>query len=206
LNTFRKSGERQPKAQQSDFKAPAFLRGIERRIVAGLNPNVGSVASVFISRWDVSVADKVPDRLRDQLGIAIAQRTYKAASALLSSQRWRRVYNFGARPQRLLWASTGTKNPSYRDVLYIETLIGPDTVNTIPPATMDAFRDHGQVARTLDADVAAADQTMSELASVSISMQEVTDKLLVDAIKLFDDAFTQLLAAIDLKKNKQAKP
>ena len=115
--------------------AEAFLRGIERRIDAGLNPNVGSVASVFISRWDVAVMNKAPEALRDRLGIAIAERTYKAYRALLGSPRWQRVYNAGARPQRLLWASTGTKDPKASDVLYIKALAAPFTVNTKPEGT-----------------------------------------------------------------------
>src|SRR4029077_9012169 len=112
--------------------AEAYLRGIDRRIDAGLNPNIGSVASVFISRWDTAVMDTVPVRLHDQLGIAIAKRTYKAYRSLLSSPRWQRVYNFGARPQRLLWASTGTKDPKASDILYIKGLAAPFTVNTMP--------------------------------------------------------------------------
>jgi transaldolase len=116
--------------------AEAFLRGIERRIDAGLKPDVGSVASVFISRWDVAVMGKVPEALNDQLGIAIAKRTYKACRQLLSSPRWLRVYNAGARPQRLLWASTGTKDPEASDILYIKALDAPYTVNTMPEGTL----------------------------------------------------------------------
>src|SRR6266404_5885278 len=112
--------------------AEAFLRGIERRIAAGLNPHVGSVASVFISRWDTAVAGKVPDQLRNQLGIAIAKRAFAGYRALLNSPRWQRAFNFGARPQRLLWASTGTKDPKASDVLYIKSLAAPFTVNTMP--------------------------------------------------------------------------
>src|SRR6202008_2562455 len=112
--------------------AEAYLRGIERRIDAGLNPNVGSVASVFVSRWDAAVVSKTPDELHNQLGIAIAKRTYKAARALLGSARWARVYNVGAHPQRLLWASTGTKDPKASDILYIKSLAAPFTVNTMP--------------------------------------------------------------------------
>ena len=127
--------------------AGAFLRGIERRIDAGLNPNVGSVASVFISRWDVAVMDKVPDALRDQLGIAIAKRTYKAYRGLLSSPRWQRAFNAGARPQRLLWASTGTKDPKASDILYIKALAAPFTVNTMPEDTLKALAEHTDVGR-----------------------------------------------------------
>src|SRR5438105_7938330 len=132
--------------------AEAFMRGIERRIDAGLNPNIGSVASVFISRWDTAVVDKVPDSLRDQLGIAIAKRTYKAYRSLLSSPRWQRVYNAGARPQRLLWASTGTKDPKASDILYIKALAAPFTVNTMPEGTLKALGDHGEVGARLPAD------------------------------------------------------
>src|SRR4029077_3988888 len=119
-------------SKQYAAAAEAFLRGIERRISAGLNPNVGSVASVFISRWDTAVAGKVPDKLQNQLGIAVAKRTFKADRDLLSSERWQRVYNFGARPQRLLWPSTGTKDPKASDILYIKALAAPFTVNTMP--------------------------------------------------------------------------
>ena len=122
--------------------AEAFLGGVERRIEAGLNPLVASVASVFVSRWDAAVASKVPENLRNQLGIAIAKRTYKAASALLSSARWQRVYNLGGRPQRLLWASTGTKDPKASDILYIKALAAPFTVNTMPEATLKALATH----------------------------------------------------------------
>src|SRR6266404_2797789 len=125
--------------EQYFVAAEAFLRGIERRIDAGLNPNVGSVASVFISRWDSAVMDKAPDSLRDKLGIAIAKRTYKAYRELLASPRWQRAFNFGARPQRLLWASTGTKDPKASDVLYIKSLAAPFTVNTMPEATLKAL-------------------------------------------------------------------
>ena len=128
--------------------AEAFMRGIERRIDAGLNPKVGSVASVFISRWDVAVMDKVPDALRDKLGIAIADRTYKAARALLTSPRWQRVYTAGAVPQRLLWASTGTKDPKASDVLYVKALAAPFTVNTMPEGTLKALADHGELSTT----------------------------------------------------------
>src|SRR5712671_4144596 len=132
--------------------AEAFLRGIDRRIDAGLNPNIGSVASLFISRWDTAAMDKVPGRLHDQLGIAIAKRTYKAYRALISSERWQRAYNAGARPQRLLWASTGTKDPKASDILYIKALAAPFTVNTMPEGTLKALADHGELGPTLSAD------------------------------------------------------
>ena len=127
--------------------AEAFLRGIERRIDAGLNPDVGSVASVFISRWDAAVMDRVPEVLHDRLGIAMAGRIYKAYRDLLDSPRWQRAFNNGARPQRLLWASTGTKDPKASDVLYIKALAAPFTVNTMPEGTLKALADHGEIGR-----------------------------------------------------------
>ena len=127
--------------------AEAYLRGIERRIEAGLNPDVGSVASLFVSRWDAAVMDKVPEALRAKLGIAIARRTYKAYRELLGSARWLRAYNAGARPQRLLWASTGTKDPKASDILYVKALAAPFTVNTMPEGTLKALADHGETRR-----------------------------------------------------------
>ena len=143
--------------------AEAYLRGIERRIAAGLNPDVGSVASVFISRWDAAVMEKVPDALRDRLGIAIAKRTYKASCALLGSPRWQRVYNAGGRPQRLLWASTGTKDPKASDVLYVKTLAAPLTVNTMPEETLKALADHGELGAILPADGGDCEEVLSRV-------------------------------------------
>src|SRR6202167_2948688 len=125
--------------------AEAFLRGVERRIDSGLNPDVGSVASVFISRWDTAVAAKVPAAMQNQLGIAVGKQTFKAYRSFLASERWQRAINFGARPQRLLFASTGTKDPKASDILYIKALAAPFTVNTMPENTLKAFADHGEV-------------------------------------------------------------
>jgi len=127
--------------------AEAFMRGIERRLDAGLKPDVGSVASMFVSRWDGAVKDKVSDALRNQLGLAVSKRTYKAYRSVLSSPRWQRIYNAGGRPQRLLWASTGTKDPLASDVLYIKALAAPFTVNTMPEGTLKALADHGDIRR-----------------------------------------------------------
>src|SRR5207247_7632506 len=132
--------------------AEAFMRGLERRIEAGLDPSVPSVASLFVSRWDVAVSDDVPDALRDRLGIAVAKHAYRAYRELLDSERWQRLANEGARPQRLLWASTGTKSPDASDVLYVESLVAPFTINTMPDKTLLAFADHGQVGDPLPAD------------------------------------------------------
>src|SRR6516225_8973672 len=142
--------------------AEAFLRGIERRMEAGLNPNVASVASVFVSRWDVAVADKVPAALHNQLGIAVAKQTYKAYRALLSSPRWERIYNAGARPQRLLWASTGTKDPSASDILYVKGLAAPFTVNTMPEATLKALASHSELGSILPADGGDCEEVLAQ--------------------------------------------
>jgi transaldolase len=150
--------------EQYAAAAEAFLRGIERRLDAGLNPNVGSVASVFISRWDAAVMDKLPDALRDQLGIAIAKRTYKAYRSLLGSPRWQRAYNAGARPQRLLWASTGTKDPKASDILYIKALAAPFTVNTMPEGTLKALAQHTDLGTPLPADGGDCEEVLGRFA------------------------------------------
>jgi transaldolase len=141
--------------------------------------------------------------LHGKVAIANAKQAYRSYQGMIAGARWKPLAAKGAQVQRLLWASTSTKNPKYRDVLYIEELIGPDTVNTIPPATMDAFRDHGNVRRTLDADVAAADAAMANLEKAGISMQKVTNQLLEEAIKLFADAFEKLLSVVDQKQRNQ---
>ena len=144
--------------------AAAYMRGIERRIAAGLDRKVGSVASLFISRWDVAVKDKVPKELQNRLGIAVAQRSYRAYRKLLLSDRWRVLAAAGARPQRLLWASTGTKDPAAPDTLYLEALAAPDTVNTIPEKTLLAFADHGTTGGAMAADGADSDRTFDSFA------------------------------------------
>ncbi len=179
--------------------AEAFLRGIERRIAAGLNPNVASVASVFISRWDVSVANKVPNRLRGQLGIAIAKRTYKGASSLLSSQRWRRVYNFGARPQRLLWASTGNKDPQASEILYVKALAAPFTVNTIPEATLKALGAHTELDPLLPADGGNCEEVLAEFAKEGIDVDALATQLQDEGAKSFVKSWNELMAVISSK-------
>src|SRR6201999_666852 len=138
--------------------ADAYMRGIERRIAAGLRADVPSVASIFISRWDVAIGGKVPAELADKLGIAVARQAYRSYLGLLASQRWMRAYNAGARPQRLLWASTGTKNPKAPDVLYVEALASPFTVNTMPEATLKALADHGNIGVAMPLDGGNADE------------------------------------------------
>jgi transaldolase len=179
--------------------AEAFMRGVERRIEKGLDPNVGSVASVFISRWDVAVAGKVPEPLREALGIAIAQRTYKACRELLTSSRWQRAYNAGARPQRLLWASTGTKDPKASDILYIKALAAPFTVNTMPEGTLKAFAEHGEVAAALAADGGNAEAVLAEFAQAGIDVDALAQKLQDDGAAAFVNSWNQLMAVIASK-------
>jgi transaldolase len=179
--------------------AEAFLRGIERRIDAGLNPDVASVASVFVSRWDSAVAATVPEALRNQLGIAIATRTYKAYRELLSSPRWQRVYNAGARPQRLLLASTGTKDPNASAVLYINALAAPFTVNTIPEATLKVLADHGELSGLLPADGGHSEETLTRFTTVGVDLQALATKLQADGASSFVKSWHSLMAVIASK-------
>ena len=179
--------------------AEAFLRGIERRIEAGLKPAVGSVASVFISRWDSAVMGKVPDSLRDQLGIAIAKRTYKAYRQLLASPRWQRVFNAGARPQRLLWASTGTKDPKASDVLYIKALAAPFTVNTMPEGTLKALADHGELGTILPADGGDCEEVLAQFAKAGIDVDALAAQLQDEGAKSFVKSWNELMAVITSK-------
>src|SRR5437899_4775328 len=179
--------------------ADAYLRGIERRASAGLNPNVASVASVFVSRWDVAVADKVPANLRDQLGIAIAKRTYAAASALLSSQRSRRLYNFGARPQRLLWGSTGTKNPAAPEVLYAKALAAPFTVNTMPEQTLKAVAAHTGLFDLLPADGGNSEEILAEFAKEGVDIDALAIRLQDEGAKSFVKSWNDLIEVISSK-------
>src|SRR6201993_4720982 len=173
---------------------------------------MAGVASFFISRIDTLVDSMLNDRLKKasdgseearlksllgKVAIANGKLTYQRYQRLFSGPRWEALAAKGAQTQRVLWASTSTKNPNYRDVIYVEELIGPDTVNTMPPATIDAFRDHGKLRNSLTEDIPGANKTMDDLAKAGISMKEVTDKLTVDGVKLFSDAFDQLLAAVE---------
>jgi transaldolase / glucose-6-phosphate isomerase len=189
--------------------AEAFVAALEERAKKGQDiSHIASVASFFVSRIDTLIDSKVDEMLktakdeakkaklesvRGKIAIANAKLTYKKYQELFGGARWKALAGKGAQTQRLLWASTSTKNPKYRDVIYVEELIGSDTVDTIPPATFDAFRDHGKLRPSLTEDVAGAAKTMAALAEVGISMKEVTDKLVVDGVKLFADAFAQLL-------------
>lgn len=179
--------------------AEAYLRGIERRIDAGLNPNVPSIASVFISRWDVAIMDNVPAMLRNRLGIAIAQRIYHAYNSLLNNERSRRIYNFGARPQRLLWASTGTKDPAASEILYVKALAVPFTVNTMPEKTLKAFADHGKIDSTLTTDDGPAEVTLRQFAEIGIDIDALASQLQDDGAKSFVKSWKNLIDVISSK-------
>ena len=185
--------------------AEAFLRGIERRIDAGLQPNIGSVASVFVSRWDAAVVGKVPAALNNRLGIAAAKRTYKAYRDLLGSPRWERIYNAGARPQRLLWASTGTKDPKAPDVLYIKALAAPFTVNTMPEGTLKALADHGDLSEIMSADGGDCEAVLDQFASAGIDINELATKLQDDGAKSFVGSWNELMGVIASKSANLAK-
>jgi len=179
--------------------AEAFLRGVERRIEAGLNPNVGSVASVFISRWDTAIASKTPEKLHNQLGIAMAKRTYKAMHTLLGSPRWARVYNLGVRPQRLLWASTGTKDPKASDILYIKSLAAPYTVNTMPEGTLKALAAHTELSELLPADGGDCEEVLGQFAQAGIDVDALAAQLQDEGASSFDKSWSDMLAVISSK-------
>ncbi len=181
--------------------AEAYLRGIERRIAAGLKADVGSVASLFVSRWDVAVADKVPAALRNRLGIAVANQTYKAYRDLLSSPRWQRVFNAGARPQRLLWASTGTKDPAAPDTLYVTALAAPFTVNTIPESTLKALADHGELGPTMPADGGDCETVLGQFAKAGVDVEALAAELQDQGAKAFVKSWTDLLEVLSSKSN-----
>lgn len=194
--------------------AEAYIRGLEKRLARGEDVSrSASVASFFVSRIDslvektISSREKTAtpqqralfDEVAGKVAIANARQAYQKYKKLFSGPRWQKLADKGAKTQRVLWASTGTKNPKYSDVLYIEELIGPDTVNTIPPATLDAFRDHGKVRPTLEQGLDQADAVMRKLEQSGISMKSVTDQLVDEGVKSFDDSFSKLLAAVDSK-------
>jgi len=179
--------------------ADAYLRGIERRIAAGLNPAVGSVASMFISRWDVAVNDKVPESMRDKLGIAVAGQTYEAYRALVDSPRHERIISAGAHRQRLLWASTGTKNPKASDILYIRALASPCTVNTMPEATLKAFADHGDLGQALPVQARSTDGVLAKFAKAGIDVGVLAGQLQKEGAEGFVKSWNELLKCIASK-------
>jgi len=185
--------------------AEAFLRGIERRIEAGLKANVGSVASVFISRWDAAVKDKAPAQLGNKLGITIALRIYKAARELLTSPRWIRLYSAGAWPQRLLWASTGVKDPQASQVLYVKALGAPFTVDTMPEATLKALAQETQLSSTMAADGGDCEQVLAEFTAAGIDIDALAERLQDEGTKAFEKSWNSLMAVIASKREPEAK-
>ena len=181
--------------------AEAFMRGIERRQAAGLKPDVASVASVFVSRWDTAVAGKVQANLNNQLGIAVAGRTYKGYRQLLSSPRWQRAFNLGARPQRLLWASTGTKDPQASDVLYVKALAAPFTVNTMPEATLKALADHGELGSILAADGGDCEKVLAQFANAGLKLEALAAQLQEEGARSFVKSWNELLGVIASKSD-----
>lgn len=189
--------------------AEAYMRGIERRIAAGRDPRVGSVASIFVSRWDVAVNDKVSDEFHNRLGIAIAMRTYNAYRNLLESKRWRDLDSSGARPQRLLWASTGSKDPTASDTLYIEALAAPDTINTMPEKTLLTFAEHGEISNVLPVDEGYAEVVIAEFTREGINDEALAADLQREGTAAFTKSWLDLISRIaakteDLTKSEQA--
>jgi len=183
--------------------ADAWLRGVERRIAAGLDPDIRSVASIFVSRWDVSVAPRIPPELLNQLGNAIAGQVYAAGRALQASPRWLRAQNAGARPQRMLWASTGTKDPAASDILYVKALAAPYTVNTMPEATLKAFADHGSLGMPLSADVRLAEEVIARHTRAGIDVNALAAQLQDEGAKSFVNSWNGLLARLAQKAGAQ---
>jgi transaldolase len=179
--------------------ADAYMKGIERRVADGLDPAVGSVASLFVSRWDVAVADEVPDELRNRIGIAVAADGYAAYRELLDSERWQRLANEGARPQRFLFASTGTKDPNASDVLYVEALAAPDSINTMPDNTLNAFADHGEAGDALPADGGEPADSLGEFEAAGIDLAALAARLQREGADAFDKSWNEMLGTIESK-------
>jgi transaldolase len=180
--------------------ADAYMKGIERRIEAGLDPVVQSVASIFMSRWDVAVADEVPAELKNRLAIGVGGRAYRAYRELLDSDRWMRLANHGARPQRLLWASTGTKDPEASDTLYVGAFASPFTVNTMPDKTLEAFADHGEVGDLMDPSGGNSEQVLKEFEGAGIDLAALAQRLQDEGKESFDKAWRELLKTISEKR------
>jgi transaldolase len=182
--------------------ADAYMRGLERRVAAGLPPDVRSVASLFVSRWDKATMEKVPGELRDRLGIAVSQQAYKAYRDVLESERWQWLEGQGARPQRLLFASTGNKDPQASDVIYMGALVAPNTVNTVPEETLLAFANHGKVDRAMRRDGDDAEQVLASFARAGIDVAALAKELQDEGAKSFVDSWKDLLGAIKDKSKK----
>ncbi len=193
-------------AAQCVAAAEAYMRGIERRIAAGLDPRVGSVISLFVSRWDVAVKDTVPAPLRNRLGIAVSRRTYREYRSILASPRWATLAAAGALPQRLLFASTSTKDPAASDTLYVEALAAPDTVNTIPTKTLLAFANHGKVSEALRDDGGEAEAVLAEFAAAGVDDGALADRLQREGAASFDASWKDLLERLSQKRKQLTQP
>jgi transaldolase len=193
-------------AEQYLAAADSYLRGIERRISARLNPSVGSVASVFVSRWDTAVASKVPAALNNQLGIAVAHRVYQAYQSLLTSPRWQRMYNAGGRAQRLLWASTGTKDPLASNVLYVKSLAAPFTINTMPEATLKALAEHTELDPPIDVAASKPEPVIEKFAQAGINVSALADQLQAEGAKSFVTSWKDLMSVIAAKSEALSQP
>jgi transaldolase len=193
-------------AEQYVASAEAYLRGIERRVAAGLDPAVASVASVFVSRWDAAVAERAPAELRDRLGVAVAGQAYRAYRELLDSPRWGRLANEGARPQRLLWASTSTKTPTAPDLLYVTALAAPFTINTMPENTLHALADHGRIRDLMPSDGGDAEAVLAAYTEVGIDHHALAEQLQHDGAEAFDRSWRSLLASIAAKQDRLTSP
>jgi transaldolase len=176
--------------------AEAYMRGINRRIAEGLNPYVGSVGSLFVSRWDAAVSSRVPEVLKNRLGIAIAKRTYTAARALFASPGWQRAHNFGARPQRPLWASTGTKDPQASDLLYVKALAAPSTVNTMPEGTLKALADHGEIGDIMPVDGGNCEDVLAQFGKAGIDVDALATQLQEEGAKAFVNSWHELMEVL----------
>jgi transaldolase len=179
--------------------AEAYMRGIERRLETGLDPRVRSVASIFVSRWDVAVQKEVPPALRNRLGITVARRAYREYRRILASPRWRTLAAAGAATQRLLWASTGTKDPAAPDTMYVEALVAPDTIDTMPDKTLLAFADHGTVKDSMSQDGGDADRVLDEFTRAGIDETALASRLLREGTTSFDKSWADLLRLLDPK-------
>ena len=184
-------------ADQYEAAADAYMRGIERRIETGSNPAVGSVASVFMSRWDVAVADEVPADLKNMLGLAVGLSVYRAYRLQMNTDRWQRLDNQGARTQRLLWASTKTKDPDAPDTLYVHGLAAPFTINTMPDSTLEAFYDHGEVGNPMPADGGRVDELLSQFTEAGVDLKALADRLQTEGAKSFVEAWNDLMHRIE---------
>lgn len=189
-------------AEQYLAAAHAYLRGIERRIEAGRDPLVGSVASLFVSRWDKASADGLPEELQNKLGIAMSQRAHRAYRELLASRRWKKLADAGAKPQRLLWASTGVKDPKARDTLYLEALAAPDTVNTIPEKTLKAFADHGKVGKPMADDGGDGEAMLKKIADAGVDIDALAEQLQKEGAESFVESWNHLIKGVADKAKK----